>query len=131
MRFTITSMIAALQLSSALVLPRSEAAEYSALGGIEPFNTTFAEAHLVHPEGPVLEAASISSEEISTRAIRNVYVCINAGFQPACTVMHWTNDKCANFVNPWDDSISSWGPDPGVTCHVYDRRNCDEGGRKI
>lgn len=34
-------------------------------------------------------------------------------------------------MNPWEDSISSWGPDPGVTCHLYDRRNCDEGGRKI
>lgn len=43
-----------------------------------------------------------------------------------------TNEiRSANFVNPWDDSISSWGPDPGVTCHVYENKNCDEGGRKI
>lgn len=41
------------------------------------------------------------------------------------------NIYAATFVNPWEDSISSWGPDPGVTCHVYERRDCDEGGRKI
>lgn len=33
------------------------------------------------------------------------------------------------FGNPWEDTISSWGPDPGVSCHVYERRDCDIGGR--
>lgn len=94
MRFTTIFVAMALQLVSASVLPRSEAAEYSALQGIEPFNITFAKEHLVHFEGPVLEPAAVSSDGLSTRATGNVYVCINAGFQPACALLHWTNDQC-------------------------------------
>lgn len=94
MRFTIISAIMALQLVSASVPPRSNSAEYSALEGVEPFNTTFAEVNLVYPQGPVLEPAPVSSSGLSTRASGNVYVCINAGFQPACTLLHWTNDVC-------------------------------------
>lgn len=94
MRFNITPMIMALQLVGASRLPRSDAVEYSTLEGVEAFNTTFAEAHLVNFEGPVLDFDAGSSSGLSTRATGNVYVCINAGFQPACTLVHWTNDVC-------------------------------------
>lgn len=96
MRFTITTLIMALQLAGASRLPRSDAVEYSNLEGVEAFNTTFAKEHLVTFEGPVLEyGAGSSSSGLSTRApTGNVYVCINAGFQPACTLLHWTNDVC-------------------------------------
>lgn len=68
----------ALQLVSASVLPRSNVAEYSALEGIEPFNTTFVEAHLGSFEGPVIEPVAVSTSELTTRANDNVYVGINA-----------------------------------------------------
>lgn len=100
MRFTVTTLITALQLAGASRLPRSDAVEYSTLEGVEAFNTTFAKAHLVNFEEPVLEydAMSSSSSGLSTRApTGNVYVCINAGFQPACTLLHWTNDVCGKF----------------------------------
>lgn len=106
MRFTITTLIMALQLAGASRLPRSDAVEYSTLQGVEAFNTTFAEAHLVNFEGPVLEydavsSSSSSSSGLSTRApTGNVYVCINAGFQPACTLLHWTNDVCGKSCKP-------------------------------
>lgn len=90
MRFTIASMILALQLAAASAVPRAETLEFSTLQGIEPFNTTFAEAHLADLEGPVIASAS----DLSTRATGNVYVCINANFQPACSVVHWGNDVC-------------------------------------
>lgn len=99
MRFTIASVITALQLAGASVLPRSDGAEYSSLEGVQPFNATFAELHYVQPQGPVLEPAAVSSRELSTRASGNVYVCINAGFQPACTLFHWTNDVCGKSYN--------------------------------
>ncbi|KAG8158265.1 hypothetical protein KVR01_012026 [Diaporthe batatas] len=121
-----------LRLAAASAVPRADALEFSTLQGIEPFNTTFAEAHLVDFAGPVTESASVApASKLSARASGNVYVCINANFQPACSLIHWGNDVCADFVNPWEDSISSWGPDPGVTCHVYEKRGCDESGRKI
>lgn len=86
--------MAALQLVGALAFPRSIAAlEYPALEGIEPFNTTFADAHMAQLEGPVTEATS----ELVARATGNVYVCINSGFQPACSLLHWTNDQCGMF----------------------------------
>ncbi|POS69225.1 hypothetical protein DHEL01_v212381 [Diaporthe helianthi] len=129
---TIRSLSGQLASASASAVPRSDALEYSILQGVEPFNTTFANAHLANFEGPVTEPAAIAAtSELSTRASGNVYVCINANFQPACSLLHWNNDRCADFVNPWEDSISSWGPDPGVTCHVYEKRGCDESGRKI
>lgn len=92
MRFTIASVIMALQLASASSLPRSDAVDYSALEGVEPFNTTFAEAHLV--EGPVLDINAISSDGLYTRASGNVYVCINADWQPQCWIRNMPNDKC-------------------------------------
>ena len=94
MRFTIISALVALQLVSASVLPRSDSVEYSALEDVEPFNITFAQAHLDNFEGPVLESVTGSTAELASRASGNVYVCINAGFQPACSVVHWTNDVC-------------------------------------
>lgn len=102
MRFTITTLIMALQLAGASRLPRSDAVEYSTLEGVEAFNTTFAKEHLVTFEGPVLEYdAGSSSSGLSTRApTGNVYVCINAGFQPACTLLHWTNDVCGKSCKP-------------------------------
>jgi hypothetical protein len=68
--------------------------------GIVTFNKTFAEAHLVKFEGPVLEFEAESSSELSTRATGNVYVCINAWWQPACTLLHWTNDVCGKYCKP-------------------------------
>lgn len=95
MLLTITSVIMALQLVSASVLPRSGGVDYSALEGVEPFNMTFAEAHLVQLDGSVLDDPSVPASEISSRAPSgNVYYCINAGWQPACEVRHMPNDVC-------------------------------------
>lgn len=69
MRLAITFLFLALRLVSVLVLPQSEALEYSTLGGIEPFNTIFAEEHLVHWDGPVLDPAAITSH--------GLYPCYN------------------------------------------------------
>lgn len=95
MRFTITSIVMALQLVSASVLPRSDGVEYTALEGVEPFNTTFAEAHLVQVDGSALDYPAVSTSGLSSRAPSgNVYYCINAWFQPACTLRHMPNDVC-------------------------------------
>lgn len=103
MRFTNTTLFMALQLAGASRLPRSDAIEYSTLQGVEAFNATFAEAHLANFEGPVLEYdAGSSSGGPSTRATGNVYVCINAGFQPACTLVHWNNNACGKSCQPFD-----------------------------
>jgi hypothetical protein len=96
MRFSIISVLtAALHLVGASTLPRSTALEYSALQGVEPFNKTFAEAHMATLQGPAVEPLAVSTSGLTARASSgNVYVCINAPFQPACTLIHWDNNQC-------------------------------------
>lgn len=99
MRLTIASLFVALHLVSASVLPRFETLEYSTLEGIEAFNKTFAEVHLVHLDGPVLEPATIPSDGLSTSATGNVYMCITRYWSPACQVVHMPNDQCCKSCN--------------------------------
>uniref|UniRef100_A0A8H7XQ92 Uncharacterized protein n=1 Tax=Psilocybe cubensis TaxID=181762 RepID=A0A8H7XQ92_PSICU len=54
----------------------------------------------------------------------HLFVCVNAQFVPPCNNFNFNDGQCINFVAPFQDSISSLGPDPGFTCIVFKDSNC-------
>ncbi|KAI0435920.1 hypothetical protein F4803DRAFT_264376 [Xylaria telfairii] len=65
----------------------------------------------------------------SIQALTHIYVCVDGGFQGTCRNFEIQTGSCLNFVAPFQDSISSAGPDQGTTCTLYQDTNC--GGRSI
>ncbi|KAH9477999.1 hypothetical protein JR316_0010232 [Psilocybe cubensis] len=49
----------------------------------------------------------------------HLFVCVNANFVAPCNNFNFNDGQCINFVAPFQDSISSLGPDPGFTCIVF------------
>ncbi|KAG8745751.1 hypothetical protein FRC12_014470 [Ceratobasidium sp. 428] len=54
------------------------------------------------------------------RAIRGVYFCTDKGFKGNCVYnMGFNSGQCV-FVGPnFNDKISSFGPDAGMTCTIF------------
>ncbi|CAG8978175.1 hypothetical protein HYALB_00011491 [Hymenoscyphus albidus] len=72
-------------------------------------------------------SANISSEAVAVvgkRAITHLYYCQNAGFVQPCDNFEARTGTCYNFINGWNDVVSSAGPDAGTTCTLYWDSGC-------
>ncbi|KAI0811783.1 hypothetical protein GGR55DRAFT_641775 [Xylaria sp. FL0064] len=68
--------------------------------------------------------APVDDTEVHDTAITHVYVCQNAPWVAPCSNEAVNTGVCYNFINGYDNSISSIGPDVGTTCTIYDGTNC-------
>ncbi|KAK7023304.1 hypothetical protein R3P38DRAFT_3537792 [Favolaschia claudopus] len=76
---------------------------------------------------PVLERsanATDSTHELVSRTPGTVFACVNAGFAPPCGVFHGNSGQCVNFPSPFNDDITSVGPDPGQDCFFFIDGDC-------
>ncbi|PPQ83664.1 hypothetical protein CVT25_006270 [Psilocybe cyanescens] len=74
---------------------------------------------------PGAAMADLGAREADTAAVDgHLFVCVNANFGAPCNNFNFNNGQCINFVAPFQDSISSLGPDPGFTCIVFKDANC-------
>ncbi|KAF9475467.1 hypothetical protein BDN70DRAFT_883666 [Pholiota conissans] len=55
----------------------------------------------------------------------HLYVCTDINFTGICANVAFNVDQCINFVSPFQDTISSWGPDAGFLCITYTDINCN------
>ncbi|KAI0490982.1 hypothetical protein F4859DRAFT_459987 [Xylaria cf. heliscus] len=74
-------------------------------------------------------AGSVPRADASIQALTHIFVCTDGGFAGSCNNFELQTGACVNFVAPFQDSISSAGPDQGTTCTLYQDTNC--GGRSI
>ncbi|KAI0544007.1 hypothetical protein F4679DRAFT_589904 [Xylaria curta] len=80
----------------------------------------------------IVSAGVLPREEAGTvgiEAITHIFVCTDGGFAGTCNNFEVQTGSCMNFVAPFQDSISSAGPDQGTTCTLFQDTNC--GGRSI
>ncbi|KAJ7222887.1 hypothetical protein C8J57DRAFT_624632 [Mycena rebaudengoi] len=54
----------------------------------------------------------------------NVFVCQDAGFHTNCQVLHGSSGHCVNVPASLNDVISSFGPDSGQDCFIFEDINC-------
>ncbi|KAJ1304995.1 hypothetical protein OPQ81_000038 [Rhizoctonia solani] len=53
------------------------------------------------------------------------YFCTDADFKGQCLyVSRFAENQCVNFGIEFNDKISSFGPDPGLACMLYNDWNC-------
>ncbi|QRV77814.1 hypothetical protein RhiJN_05829 [Ceratobasidium sp. AG-Ba] len=58
-------------------------------------------------------------------AIGGVYFCKNANFVTPCVyVSGFNSGQCVGVGSDWNDVVSSFGPDQGLTCTIYSDANC-------
>ncbi|KAJ7253425.1 hypothetical protein C8J57DRAFT_1237237 [Mycena rebaudengoi] len=73
---------------------------------------------------PLVAALPSSTNVVSPApAVGNVFICSEPGFTGICVVVHATSGQCVN-VPASLPSTSSFGPDPGLVCFVFDQVNC-------
>ncbi|KAL8665201.1 MAG: hypothetical protein Q9202_002423 [Teloschistes flavicans] len=61
---------------------------------------------------------------LATADITHLYVCIDINFGGSCRNLDTTRQACYDFINGFDNSISSLGPDPGTNCEIWDGLGC-------
>jgi hypothetical protein len=49
----------------------------------------------------------------------HLFVCTDDNFTGDCANFAFNVDECINFNSPFQDSISSFGPDAGFICITY------------
>ncbi|KAF9471512.1 hypothetical protein BDN70DRAFT_845303 [Pholiota conissans] len=54
----------------------------------------------------------------------HLFVCTDNNFTGICANVAFNVDQCINFVSPFQDTISSFGPDAGFICITYTDINC-------
>ncbi|QRW06757.1 hypothetical protein RhiLY_05756 [Ceratobasidium sp. AG-Ba] len=58
-------------------------------------------------------------------AIGGVYFCKNANFTRYLThLAPFSSGQCVGVGSDWNDVVSSFGPDQGLTCTIYSDANC-------
>ncbi|PPQ81622.1 hypothetical protein CVT25_013597 [Psilocybe cyanescens] len=67
----------------------------------------------------VARNATSIAEPSAALADGHLFVCANAIFAQPCNNFEFTINQCINFSSPYDNSISSVGPDSGFVCIVY------------
>ncbi|KAK7051757.1 hypothetical protein R3P38DRAFT_2857227 [Favolaschia claudopus] len=76
---------------------------------------------------PVLERsanATDSTHELVGRTQGNVFVCVDAGFNPPCQTFHGNSGQCVNFPAEFNDDITAVGPDSGQDCFFFIDGDC-------
>ncbi|KAJ7275863.1 hypothetical protein C8J57DRAFT_1466525 [Mycena rebaudengoi] len=64
-------------------------------------------------------------DHIDKRTPGNVFLCTAAGFTGTCvTIPGATNGGCVDLAGDLDNLVSSFGPDAGQTCWVFDAHGC-------
>jgi hypothetical protein len=53
------------------------------------------------------------------RALGDVYFCTDKGFKGACKLFPVDNLACNQLSSDFDNKISSFGPDQGIECTLY------------
>ncbi|KAG8724283.1 hypothetical protein FRC12_022239 [Ceratobasidium sp. 428] len=54
-----------------------------------------------------------------------VYFCTDANWAGQCLyVARFNSGQCVNFGNEFNDKVTSFGPDPGLACLLYDAWDC-------
>ncbi|KAI0196610.1 hypothetical protein EV127DRAFT_476668 [Xylaria flabelliformis] len=56
--------------------------------------------------------------------ITHFFACVDSDFKGTCNNFQISTGACLNFVAPYQDSISSIGPDKGTTCVLWQDFNC-------
>ncbi|KAF8180634.1 hypothetical protein BJ912DRAFT_1062414 [Pholiota molesta] len=72
-------------------------------------------------------AAPAANVNINARAAEvdgHLFVCTDDNFTGDCANFAFNVDECINFNSPFQDSISSFGPDAGFICITYTDANC-------
>ncbi|KAF8189016.1 hypothetical protein BJ912DRAFT_926199 [Pholiota molesta] len=67
-------------------------------------------------------APAANVETLNARAAQadgNLFVCTDIDFTGDCANFAFNVDECINFSSPFQDSISSFGPDAGFSCTTY------------
>lgn len=82
-------------------------------------------ADLVSPdsESVVQKYLPMSNQTVreadATAVDGHLFVCVNDNFVTPCNNFDFNNGQCINFFAPFQDSISSLGPDSGFACIVF------------
>ncbi|OAL03071.1 hypothetical protein IQ06DRAFT_367646 [Phaeosphaeriaceae sp. SRC1lsM3a] len=69
-------------------------------------------------------ASDVQARGLDKRATGHLFVCTDSNFGGACQNLQFTTGQCLNLAAPFQDSISSAGPDAGFTCSVCSDNNC-------
>ncbi|KAM7213088.1 hypothetical protein V8F06_011511 [Rhypophila decipiens] len=66
------------------------------------------------------------SVEITKRAPYNIYIGEHANWSTSgrTELLSLNTGACHTLGNGWPAIITAFGPDPGVTCTIYDRPQC-------
>ncbi|KAH8724523.1 hypothetical protein GQ44DRAFT_760107 [Phaeosphaeriaceae sp. PMI808] len=62
--------------------------------------------------------------DLEKRASGHLFVCTARDFTGTCQNLQFTTGVCFNLFSPFQDSISSAGPDNGFSCQVFTDSNC-------
>ncbi|KAF8189025.1 hypothetical protein BJ912DRAFT_1042400 [Pholiota molesta] len=76
-------------------------------------------------------APAANVENLDARAAQvdgHLFVCIDINFSNTCANLNFNVNTCINFSSPFQDTISSLGPDPGFTCVAFVDANCSGAG---
>jgi hypothetical protein len=69
---------------------------------------------------PQIQTLTILSTQ---RALGNVYFCVDNGFKGACKVFAVDDNVCNHVPSGFENNISSFGPDRGIACTLYEYVN--------
>jgi hypothetical protein len=71
-------------------------------------------------QAEVNDALNAELEEFDKRATGHVYLCTDSNFQGSCTNYGVTLGSCSDLPSSFNDNISSFGPDNGLRCCLYE-----------
>ncbi|KAF5312902.1 hypothetical protein D9619_003753 [Psilocybe cf. subviscida] len=74
-----------------------------------------------------VHAAPVEAGDVVTlnrRVDGHLFVCTDNNFTGVCANIAFNVDQCINLVSPFQDTISSFGPDNGFLCITYTNNNC-------
>ncbi|KAJ7474464.1 hypothetical protein B0H11DRAFT_1950754 [Mycena galericulata] len=81
---------------------------------------------------PPAGTGSVSQKLASSEAAQSdigrpggVFICLNTEWQGECGYAVMPLNECIVLTTPWDEAISSFGPDPGAACFAFNSGNCD------
>ncbi|KAH9475720.1 hypothetical protein JR316_0011279 [Psilocybe cubensis] len=73
---------------------------------------------------PAVDSVENTSSPDSAQVDGHLFVCTDNNFTGICANVAFNVDECINFVSPFQDTISSFGPDSGFICITYTDNNC-------
>ncbi|KAK3985865.1 hypothetical protein QBC44DRAFT_334267 [Cladorrhinum sp. PSN332] len=73
---------------------------------------------------PAPGPTEVDQSNLDKRATYRVYVAEHWDFQGRTELLEGPAGECRTLGNGWPNVISSFGPDPGFTCTIYDDNGC-------